>query len=251
MKISMQWYNFDTLAVDRFVQTLALTAGGLGINADPRPHRDSTYQLIQGGQFLVAQCCGLDLIRQFNHIQPLVVPVYDNGSAPGWYCSYLVCRPEAAERPLDQLRWTANYDTSWSGYFAGLVWLRDQGLDPKVLAQAPRSGGHRASLEALLAGETDAAFVDSVTFSLLRQPMALDRRLHVRAKTAQVPSCPLVVPSGMDPQVKDQLRALFRQPMSSQLGRAAMATGITAFVDMPLALWQSHQGKMMRDKGLW
>ena len=81
------------------------------------------------------------------------------------YFSDLVVRPDTRVDELDELkgmRIGCNDPASLSGFHALRIELDRRGHDPDRFAELVMTGGHHPSIDQLLAGELDAAVIDSV-----------------------------------------------------------------------------------------
>ena len=122
-----------------------------------------------------------------------------------------------------------NDEVSLSGHFAFRIAAHEHGADPDSYAELCFTGGHHYSLDRLVAGELDAAVVDSVvrTSRIMTDPAVADLRIVERL--GPWPVQPLVASTTLDEsvvaRVRDALLASNNDPdMQAEL-RAASLTG--------------------------
>ncbi|MBW4984811.1 PhnD/SsuA/transferrin family substrate-binding protein [Mameliella sp. CS4] len=98
---------------------------------------------------------------------------------------------------IDGLRLAYNSSDSQSG------WAASQGGTP--FARVPtysafvQTGSHAGSLDAVAQGHADIAFVDAVTWRLLKRFEPASAKVHVAGHTAATPGLPLIASRGTDP----------------------------------------------------
>ncbi|HEX8587975.1 phosphate/phosphite/phosphonate ABC transporter substrate-binding protein [Pseudomonas sp.] len=168
-------------------------------------------------QLLLTQTCGYPLMTALRgQVQVVGRPVYQlPHSAEGNHCSLIVAREEDLRQTLVEFRGShglLNSRDSNSGmnlFRHALAPLQQQG---RFFAEVTLTGGHRASLAALKAGEGDLAAIDSVTFDYLaRDASAEVAGIKVVARTAKGPCLPYITRMGSDV-------AAIRQAMNHALG---------------------------------
>lgn len=156
----------------------------------------------------------------------------DNDGRPVYFGD-LVVRPGTTADSLADLagaRIGCNDHVSLSGHYA-LRWAAaDAGLDPDTFARLHFTGGHHRSLELLLAGELDAAVVDSVVrISAARTDPAV-AALRIVDRLGPWPTQPLVARSGLDDasltDARNGLLAAARRPELAGLLQASALTGL-------------------------
>ncbi len=122
-----------------------------------------------------------------------------------------------------------NDEVSLSGHFAFRIAARELGADPDTFAELRFTGGHQLSLDHLVAGEVDAAVVDSVvrTNRCTTDPAVASLRVVERLGPWPVP--PLVARSDLDPTVvaavRDALLASNDDPLMQAELQAASLKG--------------------------
>ncbi len=140
-------------------------------------------------------------------------PVFRDGRAPGRpvYFSEVIVRRESPARSFLDLRgrsWAYNDPCSLSGYYNLLKKLAEMREDERFFGRVRRSGSHLSSMGMVANGEVDAAAVDSNVMRIaLRSVPQLRERLRVIESWGPFPVQPVVLRSGLDPVLKEDLRA--------------------------------------------
>jgi phosphonate transport system substrate-binding protein len=132
--------------------------------------------------------------------------VFDDPRAQGRpvYFADVVARPGI--RDFDQLRggvWAYNDAESLSGYYSMLLALRRKGFDTRFFRQLVASGSHFSSIEMVARGAADAASIDSQTLRLWPD---LASQVRVIDTWGPFPTHPVVLRSGLDPELKVRIR---------------------------------------------
>ena len=142
-------------------------------------------------------------------------PVFRNARAPGLpvYFSEVVVRPDSPVETFLDLRgrsWAYNDPCSLSGYFNLLKKLAGMGEDEGFFGRVCCSGSHLNSMEMVADGGMDAAAIDSNVLRIkLRSAPELRERLRVIETWGPFPIQPVVLRSGLHPELKRRLRATF------------------------------------------
>ncbi len=140
-------------------------------------------------------------------------PVFRNVRAPGRpvYFSEVVVRPDSPTDSFLDLRgcsWAYNDPCSLSGYYNLLKKLARIDEDGGFFNGMYCSGSHLNSMEMVVRGEVDAAAIDSNVLRIkLRSAPELRGRLRVIETWGPFPIQPVVLRSGLHPELKDRLRA--------------------------------------------
>jgi ABC-type phosphate/phosphonate transport system substrate-binding protein len=155
------------------------------------------------------------------------VPVGESGPR---YFSDLVARDGLDAGSADELvgrRIGLNGRDSLSGFVLPYAALIRRGLAKPLYEGAIETGSHRRSLAMLVAGELDAASIDSTLLALraLHDPAIAGLRVIERLGPAPIP--PVVLLHGT-PGLADALRAALVALDASNEGRAALALGQVA-----------------------
>jgi len=142
-----------------------------------------------------------------------VAPVFRderNGGRPVYFCDVIV-RRDSPIRSFAELRggsWAYNDRCSLSGYYGLLQKLADTGADGRFFDRMLDSGSHLNSIEMVARGEADAATIDSNVLAIrLRSVPELRDRLRVIESWGPFPVQPVVVRSGLHPDLNEELRA--------------------------------------------
>ncbi len=156
------------------------------------------------------------------------------------YFADVVVRPDSPIADLAALgggRIGCNDHISLSGHHALRLALGQRGFEPDAFADLVFTGGHHSSLELLLAGELDAAVVDSVVRTRAARATPAIARLRLVDRLGPWPVQPLVARSSM---AKPELEAVKRRLLDAadqpgvqrELHNAALAT-LTATSSAP------------------
>jgi phosphonate transport system substrate-binding protein len=141
-------------------------------------------------------------------IEPLLKTVV-SGNQPSTYRSAIITRHGTGIQGLDMIRdaTIALVDgQSTSGYFIPRAMLREAKVDPDQDVDVRLYPGHRAVVEAVIAGEVDAG----AAHENYLKPPDLDRgpdyaRLRVLARSHEIPRGPVVVNAALDPGIRRRL----------------------------------------------
>lgn len=178
----------------------------------PAPHEDP----FRDGTFDLGWICSTSYVDlELRSTEPSVqlagvawVPDDPDVDGRPVYFGDLVVRPGSSITSLEQLRGCrigCNDPVSLSGHYALRFELEKQGEDPDSFATLEFTGGHHASLDRLLAGDLDAAVIDSVV-RVGRSRIDPDvAALNVIERLGPWPVQPLVARSGM---ATEQLREI-------------------------------------------
>ncbi len=136
---------------------------------------------------------------------------------------------------LGGLSIACNDPISLSGYYSWRVAVSDSGHDPDTFAEIRFTGGHEQSLEAIVAGDVDAAVIDSVVrFSRGRSDPAI-ASLSVIDRLGPWPVQPLVARGSMPAEQVAEIRhSILRADTSSgsELGEQLNRAGLDRFVEV-------------------
>lgn len=149
---------------------------------------------------VLSQTCGLPYRAHLHRRVTLIgTPDYGlPGCPPGYYTSVFVARADDARTVLaDFAGATLAYNSadSQSGWAAPVAHLTAAGLPFRA---GPATGGHRASIAAVAAGDADFAGIDALTWALLAGRDASHARLRVIGQTDPGPGLPLIAAPGAD-----------------------------------------------------
>lgn len=124
-----------------------------------------------------------------------------------------------------------NDEVSLSGHYAFRIAAYEHGADPDAFADLRFTGGHHYSLDQVIAGELDAAVVDSVvrTSRAMIDPGAAGLRIVERL--GPWPVQPLVASSKLDHDLVAQVRdALLASNHDRAMQQELQAASLTGFV---------------------
>lgn len=129
-----------------------------------------------------------------------------------------------------------NDEVSLSGHFALRLALLERGHDPDAFAQLTFTGGHRRSLDQLVAGGLDAAVVDSVVRVDASRSSEDINQLHHVERLGPWPTQPLVASTRLPQEQVDELRdALLASnddaAMQRELANASLARLVAVDAD--------------------
>lgn len=209
-------------ATDALWEVLAAELAELGIAAPLVLDRraDHTAAWREPG-LLLGQTCGYPLVTELRgHVRVVGTPVYDaSGCAGPAYSSWLVVRVGDPAQTLEDLRGRQvafNAVTSQSGYNALRALVAPLARQGRFFAGATTTGGHAASLAAVVSGAADLCAIDCVTWALLaRHRPAATQGLRPIGQTAAVPALPLITAAATDDATLLQLRAALRTALAA------------------------------------
>jgi phosphonate transport system substrate-binding protein len=179
---------------------------------------ESDYRHLRDCEIDLAFVCGLPYVviadRHPGRLAPLVAPVLSPpryGGRPVYYSDVIV-RTESDVQTFDDLRGAVlgfNEPLSHSGFGVVRVHLAEHGEDLSFFAATVRLDFHQAAIEAVIAGDANAAAIDSQTLAVeLRERPALKERIRVVAELGPSPIQPLVATDRVDPDLIRELTAI-------------------------------------------
>jgi phosphonate transport system substrate-binding protein len=142
-----------------------------------------------------------------------VAPVFRDGRAAGQpvYFSEVIVRGEGPGCSFPELRDRScayNDPCSLSGSHSALKKLAEIGADERFFGRMLCSGSHANSMELVARGEADAAAIESNVLRIaLGTAAQLREELRVIEAWGPFPIQPVVLRSGLDPDLKGDLRA--------------------------------------------
>ncbi|MEX1173132.1 MAG: PhnD/SsuA/transferrin family substrate-binding protein, partial [Chloroflexota bacterium] len=189
-------------------------AGGLDMRFDAAAPRRDRLALIDAGEAHVLWACGLLTVERLAagslDAEIVAAPVFPGERSPV-YRSMIVARRSLGATSLDDLagaRLAINEPSSWSGHHALRAHLAALGRTGPFFGAVRVTGGHDASVDALLEGTADAAAIDHTIWDDRR---ARDRRaddeLVVVDRTRDWPAPPFSVSRALAPEVRDAVSA--------------------------------------------
>jgi ABC-type phosphate/phosphonate transport system substrate-binding protein len=205
-----------------------------------RPHREPWLD----PALLLSQTCGYPLVNQLaGRVRLVATPRYRVAACQGaWYRSAVMVPVVSPVTSLAELRGAtcaANEPDSHSGMSALRALVAPLAEAGRFFAAVRWTGAHRRSLEALAAGEVDAAAIDCVTFALLERARP-DLAAAVRpiALTAPCPGPPLITRGAASDDEVAGLRAALDQVAADRaLASARDALLLDGFEVLPDAAY--------------
>ncbi|NIA15632.1 MAG: PhnD/SsuA/transferrin family substrate-binding protein [Nitrospiraceae bacterium] len=163
----------------------------------------------------------------------LVVPEIDGAKC---YYSYIIVPESSRAQSLLDLRDKefASADLmSTTGWLFPAMWLIEQGENPAVFfANHVITGSHDGSIAAVAENLVDGAAVDSIVYhQMITDHPELSSRTRVLLKSMSFGMPPVVVPPGIDVQLREDLQYLLLTMHENAEGRTALErVGIDRFV---------------------
>ncbi len=164
------------------------------------------------GDVLLTQTCGYPLMHALNdRVQLVATPIFSvDGCANGDYRSVLVARKAAGVTSLESsrgLRAAYNSDDSNSGMNLLRHAVAPFANGRAFFASVIETGGHLASLEALLNNRADIAAIDCISFAFVQEYLpALASGVVTIGVTAASPGLPLIASKDVPPDGISALR---------------------------------------------
>ncbi|MGF7148095.1 ABC-type phosphate/phosphonate transport system substrate-binding protein [Sphingomonas zeicaulis] len=179
---------------------------------------------------LLAQTCGYPLMTELREtVQIVATPRYRVPGAEGaWHRAAIVVRAGDPANRLSDLRGRRagvnglNSNTGMNLFRAALAPFAREG---RFFDTVCLTGGHAASIEALVAGTIDVAAIDAVTLELLsRHDPGIAPAIRILAWTAAVPGLPLVTAAATPPETVATMRRVLQQLVTDPAFAPAAAT---------------------------
>lgn len=222
----LSFLGLNTVPIVRRLGDRLTAELGIDLAAELAPTWTDFMAAIDDGTVRVVWLCGLataELIDSGRFDAEIVAaPVFPGESGPV-YRSVVVARGEVRASTLDDLagsRLAINSTGSWSGYHALRVHLAEAGRFDAFFASVTETGGHRASIERVVAGEADCAAIDSSVWDEGAVRDGWTRDLQVVTRTRDHPAPPFSVSRALGPDV--------RREITAGLVRSARAAGLEA-----------------------
>ncbi|MGD1878047.1 MAG: phosphate/phosphite/phosphonate ABC transporter substrate-binding protein [Kiloniellaceae bacterium] len=193
---------------------------------------------------MFSQTCGYPLTHALSGRVTLVAtPLYDcPGCAGGTYRSEILVRADDPAASLADLRGrgvAVNGRDSQSGYSALRHAVAGLAEDGRFFGAVTVTGSHRASMQAVAAGQADVCAADVVTYTLLQRAAPdVTRRLRVLAHTAAAPALPYISRRDLPADDLRRLQAgLMRACGDPALNDARQALLLAGVAMMPLSAY--------------
>ncbi len=168
---------------------------------DALDHSAGTWQAWQDPDLVFSQTCNYPY-RARLHGKVTLIGAGDYGlpgTDPGTYYSVFVARaddPRSHTAQFSGAPFAYNEPLSQSGWAAPQLWAANHGITlPPVL----QTGAHRASAEAVAAGQADIAALDAVTWRLMQRYDDWTDQLKVVGRTDASPALSFITRAGQDP----------------------------------------------------
>jgi ABC-type phosphate/phosphonate transport system substrate-binding protein len=183
-----------------------------GIDAQTGLERDGDPETLWTHPDLVlSQTCGFPYANALSgQVALIATPAYRlEGITQGHYFSVLVARrsnPPESLAGLQPMRLAFNMAQSQSGFAAPVRLLAGNGC--KSMPEPLETGAHRASLQAVAAGEADWAAIDAVAWELAKRHEPTSDDLVAFARTPETPALPLITSlrlAGQAPRIADAI----------------------------------------------
>lgn len=212
----LRFVNFLAPSLAPLYRFVARYCGArLGLEADLET--GSTYDLLARGEFEVAFVCSPPYLRLRRDPAPplelLAAPVLQGeryGGRPVYYSDVVVRRDSRLHcfADLRGCRWCYNEPESYSGYQVVRHRLAEMGLGLGFFGRVIESGSHLRSLDMILAGDADAAAIDSQVLEVaLRDHPGLAEGLRVIAALGPSPVQAVVVSTRLPEPLRWALRS--------------------------------------------
>jgi phosphonate transport system substrate-binding protein len=151
------------------------------------------------------------------------------------YFSDVIVRYDSPYTSFDELHgcaWAYNERTSHSGCNLLCYSLLERGKRPDFLGRTLCSGSHLNSLHMVIAGQADAAAIDShILDTALRRDSSLSQKIRVVDVLGPSPIPPIVVAKNLDPALRRILQtALLTMHMDAPVAQELGKGGIARFV---------------------
>ncbi|MCZ7662645.1 MAG: phosphate/phosphite/phosphonate ABC transporter substrate-binding protein [Thermoleophilia bacterium] len=191
-----------------------------------RPTYEQVNELVEGGLVDVAFICSgaYAAAAPRGAIELLVAPIVDGGTV---YYADIIVPDSSAAHTLEDLRGGRfGYvdELSNSGRTAPRAYLQQLGYNPdRFFAETVLTHSHDRSIAAVSRGLIDGASVDSLILEAMldrQDPRAAGVRVIDRLGPYGMP--PVVVPTGIDPALKEQLRQVFLDIALNPSGKALL-----------------------------
>ncbi len=207
---------------------------GLAIDfIDDIPWQEREHRLLEEGSIDIGWICGLPYVghadRPAPQVELLVAPVMAGqryGAQPVYFSDVVVRHDSPFQRFAD-LRgaaWAYNEPASHSGSNVVRYHLAELRESAGFFGRVIESGAHQRSLQLILAGEIDAAAIDSTVLETeLGQHPQLASQLRVIDTLGPSPIPPWVVQKGLSPRLKQVLRTAWLNLHTNPQGQAILA----------------------------
>ncbi len=219
---SLPMYDWPEVrwATDALWSAIAERLAERGIDAPTALDREHPMEGVWTDPGLVlSQTCGWPYAtRLIDRVRYVATPVYDVPGCEGpLYSSMIVARTgdaAAGFAALARRRVAYNSAGSFSGFVVLGAAMREVGIDPGAAAWV-ETGGHRASVAAVAAGDADVAAIDAVCWALAREHDPAAANLTIVATTPLRPGLPLITSRARGDHEAEILATSFNEAITS------------------------------------
>lgn len=190
---------------------------------------------LDSGQIHAGWVCGVPYVWRVDRPDPqvelLVAPVMRPPRYQGRpiYFSDVVVHQQSRFIQFADLRgasWAFNERTSHSGYHLTRYSLATRNLNGDFFGKVVEAGAHQRSLRWIMAGEVDAAAIDSTVLETeLRQRPDLAAHIRIIDTFGPSPIPAWIVHRSVPPDVRERLRAGFLRLHEDSRGQTLLAAG--------------------------
>lgn len=191
------------------------------------------YAALDAGSLAVAWICGAPYVRRVDGgqagIELLAAPVWRGeryGDRPVYFSDVTV-RAQSRYHSFADLcgaRWAYNEPGSLSGYECVRGYLAGRGLSGGFFGVVVQAGSHQRALGLILAGEVDAAALDSTVLEEeMRRRPELAGRIRIVETLGPHPMPPWVAATSVPTQTRAALRAALTAMHEDAAGAALLA----------------------------
>lgn len=214
---------------------------GMTIRYEDGMNWQARYAALDSGALDICWICGLPYIwrtsRPAPRVELLAAPVALGARYGGRpvYFSDVIVRADSTYRDFADLRgarWGINEPGSWSGYGVLRYHLAALGHNLDAFGRVVETGAHQESIRRVLAGEIDAAAVDSTVLELeVERDSALAAALRVVETLGPSPQPPWVIGTHVPRELRRAIRGALLSMHTDAAGRQVLAAGrIARFV---------------------
>jgi phosphonate transport system substrate-binding protein len=190
---------------------------------------------MDSGEVDVAWICGLPYVVRADEgnsgLELLAAPVMagERYMDQPIYFSDVIVRSDQAFQSFDDLRgsvWAYNEPGSQSGYNITRYHLATTGAPIPFFNRVIEAGSHERCIELVLAGDVDAAAIDSTVLDLAQEKdQRIEKDLRVVAILGPSPIPPLVISMHLEPAVREAIRTIILDMHTDPLSRPILERG--------------------------
>lgn len=232
MTAALPMYDWPEVRAETDALWVALSRAlrNVGLNAPDALARDiaDPFSHWRDPALVLSQTCGLPFAAELTgEVALLGAPVYAiPDTPPGCYRSEIVVRADDPAQTVEDLRgrrFGFNMRESQSGY---ACFLTQRGDPAAWFGDLVETGAHRASVQAVAAGDADCACIDAVAWLLAERHDPAAKALRVLDRTDPTPGLPLITAKRDEPTL-----ARMRLMIESVIGDLPAAVTGALFLD--------------------